>query len=49
MTDRQKGIVWEFDDITKEGRLESKQLKRLSFDQGFWFEWVAFLPETEMY
>ena len=31
------------------GPLENKQLKRLPMDQGFWFEWVAFHPETEVF
>ena len=31
------------------GQLHDKQLKRLPMDQGFWFEWVAFHPETEVY
>jgi hypothetical protein len=49
MTDRQTGSVWDFDGIATEGMLEGKQLKRLPFDQGFWFEWAAFHPETELY
>ncbi len=31
------------------GQLQDIQLKRLPMDQGFWFEWVAFHPETEVY
>ena len=31
------------------GQLQDKQLKRLPMDQGFWFEWAAFHPETEVY
>lgn len=49
MTDRQTGSVWDFDGTATEGGLEGKHLKRLPFDQGFWFEWVAFHPETEIY
>lgn len=31
------------------GPLENKALQRISVDPGFWFEWVAFHPETEIY
>ncbi len=31
------------------GQLQDKQLKRLPMDQGFWFEWTAFYPETEVF
>jgi hypothetical protein len=31
------------------GSLENKQLKRLPMDQGFWFEWEAFHPATEVF
>jgi hypothetical protein len=31
------------------GPLENKQLKRLPMDQGFWFEWITFHPETEVF
>jgi hypothetical protein len=49
MTDRKTGSVWDFDGLAVEGELAGKQLERLPFDQGFWFEWVAFHPETELY
>jgi hypothetical protein len=49
MTDRQTGSVWDFDGIAVEGELAGKRLERLPFDQGFWFEWAAFHPETELY
>jgi hypothetical protein len=29
--------------------LKGRQLSRLPFDEGFWFEWAAFHPETEIY
>ncbi|HSF49638.1 MAG TPA: DUF3179 domain-containing protein [Nitrososphaeraceae archaeon] len=31
------------------GQLKDKQLNRLPMDQGFWFEWAAFHPETEVF
>lgn len=40
---------WNFDGVAIEGEMTGKQLKRLPFDEGFWFEWVAFHPETELY
>lgn len=49
MTDSQTGSVWNFDGIAVEGEFAGKKLERLPFDQGFWFEWAAFHPETELY
>lgn len=49
MTDRQSGNIWDFDGDAVDGEMEGKQLERLPFDQGFWFEWVAFHPKTELY
>lgn len=49
MTDRQTGSVWDFDGVAVEGELTGKRLERLPFDQGFWFEWVAFHPQTGLY
>ncbi|MEM3160412.1 MAG: DUF3179 domain-containing protein [Nitrososphaera sp.] len=49
MTDRQTASVWNFDGAAISGELEGKRLERLPFDQGFWFEWAAFHPETELY
>lgn len=41
--------VWNFDGEAIEGEMKGKKLTRLAFDEGFWFEWVAFHPETELY
>ena len=30
---------WIFEGISIAGQLQGKQLNRLPFDQGFWFEW----------
>lgn len=49
MTDKQTGSVWNFDGVAEQGELAGKRLERLPFDQGFWFEWAAFHPETEVY
>jgi len=29
--------------------MEGTQLTRMPMDPGFWFEWVAFHPETQVY
>ncbi|MGH9983823.1 MAG: DUF3179 domain-containing protein [Nitrososphaeraceae archaeon] len=47
--DLQTGSEWNFEGIAVEGELRGKELIRLPYDQGFWFEWVAFHPETELY
>lgn len=49
MTDKQTGSIWNFDGVAEQGELAGRQLERLPFDQGFWFEWAAFHPETEVY
>jgi hypothetical protein len=47
--DKQTGSVWNFDGKAISGQMKGKQLTRLPFDEGFWFEWVAFHPKTEIY
>jgi hypothetical protein len=47
--DKQTGSEWNFDGDAIDGELKGKHLTRLPFDEGFWFEWVAFHPETEVY
>jgi Protein of unknown function (DUF3179) len=47
--DTQTGSVWNFEGKAVNGQMKGKQLTRLPFDEGFWFEWVAFHPETELY
>jgi Protein of unknown function (DUF3179) len=49
ITDRQSGSEWNLEGISTEGPMKGKQLSRLPFDEGFWFEWVAFHPETALY
>ena len=38
-----------FDGKFIKGQLKDKQLNRLPMDQGFWFEWAVFHPETEVF
>jgi hypothetical protein len=45
----QTGIEWNFAGEAVEGQLKGNKLARLPFDEGFWFEWALFHPETELY
>jgi hypothetical protein len=47
--DRQTGSEWNFDGLAVDGQMQGKKLSRLPFDEGFWFSWVAFHPQTEVY
>jgi Protein of unknown function (DUF3179) len=47
--DKQTGSEWNFEGKAINGKMKGKQLARLQFDEGFWFEWVAFHPKTELY
>lgn len=47
--DKQTGSEWNFEGIATAGPMIGKHLARLPFDEGFWFEWVAFHPETALY
>jgi Protein of unknown function (DUF3179) len=47
--DKQTGSQWDFEGKSIEGTMRGKQLLRLPFDEGFWFEWTAFHPRTKIY
>jgi Protein of unknown function (DUF3179) len=47
--DKQTGSEWNFEGKAINGQMKGKQLTRIPFDEGFWFEWVAFHPKTEIY
>ncbi|MGQ0772543.1 MAG: DUF3179 domain-containing protein [Nitrososphaerota archaeon] len=49
MVDKQTGSKWSLDGLAISGPLQGKQLERIPFNPGFWFEWVAFHPTTEVY
>jgi hypothetical protein len=49
MADKQTGSKWSLEGVAISGPLQGKQLDRVSFNPGFWFEWVAFHPTTEVY
>ena len=38
--------VWNYDGLAISGQMQGEQLERLPIEPGFWFEWVAFHPET---
>ena len=40
---------WNYDGLAVSGPLEGNQLTRMSISPGFWFEWVAFHPQTEVW
>lgn len=47
--DLQTDSHWNIDGLAISGQLKGKQLDRIAFNPGFWFEWVAFHPTTEVY
>ena len=47
--DKQTGSLWNFEGKAISGQMKGKQLTHLPFDEGFWFEWVAFHPSTALY
>ena len=40
---------WNYDGVAISGSMEGTELTRMSMWPGFWFEWVAFHPETEVW
>ncbi|MGB5089687.1 MAG: DUF3179 domain-containing protein [Nitrososphaeraceae archaeon] len=48
-TDKQTGSKWDFEGKSIEGPLKGRQLLRFPFDEGYWFEWAAFHPNTKIY
>ena len=49
ITDLQTNSEWNYDGAAISGELTGSQLQRLGFNPGFWFEWVAFHPDTQLY
>jgi Protein of unknown function (DUF3179) len=47
--DKQSRSEWDFDGLAINGQMKGKQLTRIPFDEGFWFSWVAFHPQTRTY
>lgn len=49
LVDIQTNSEWNYDGLGISGQYEGKQLERLPIEPGFWFEWVAFHPQTLVY
>jgi len=47
--DLQTNSEWNYDGLSISGTYQGKQLERLPIEPGFWFEWVAFHPQTLVY
>ncbi len=47
--DKETNSEWNYDGVAFSGPLEGTKLNRVPFNPGFWFEWVAFHRETEVY
>lgn len=47
--DNQTRSHWNLDGISIDGPLKGTVLERQPFDEGYWFEWVAFHPKTDLY
>ena len=44
--DSQTNSEWNYDGLAISGEYNGKQLNRMTIEPGFWFEWVAFHPNT---
>jgi hypothetical protein len=44
--DVQTNSEWNYDGLSVSGEHEGEQLERMPIEPGFWFEWVAFHPQT---
>jgi len=49
IVDTQTRSEWNLEGNALSGKLQGEKLSRITYDPGFWFEWVAFHPETELY
>ncbi|QLH03187.1 hypothetical protein C5F47_06305 [Nitrosopumilus cobalaminigenes] len=47
--DSQTLSEWNYDGLSISGNYDGIQLERLPIEPGFWFEWVAFHPQTLVY
>ena len=47
--DTQTNSEWNNDGLSISGEYEGKQLERIPIEPGFWFAWVAFHPDTELF
>ena len=44
--DVQTNSEWNYDGLSISGKYQGEKLHRMPIEPGFWFEWVAFHPET---
>jgi len=49
LVDLQTQSEWSYEGIAISGSLEGTELSRMAVDPGFWFEWVAFHPDTDLF
>ena len=47
--DLQTNSEWNYDGLSISGKYGGMQLERMPIEPGFWFEWVAFHPQTLVY
>jgi hypothetical protein len=47
--DVQTDSEWNYAGLSVSGELKGIQLERMPIEPGFWFEWVAFHPQTLVY
>ena len=47
--DKETNSEWNYDGVAISGALVGTELNRIPFNPGFWFEWVAFHPDTDVY
>ena len=45
----QTNSEWNYDGLSISGENNGIQLERMPIEPGFWFEWVAFHPQTLVY
>jgi len=49
LIDLQTQSEWSYEGVAISGPLKGTELTRIAIDPGFWFEWVAFHPDTEVF
>jgi len=49
LIDLQTQSEWSYEGMAISGPLKGTELTRIAIDPGFWFEWVAFHPDTELF
>ena len=47
--DKETNSEWNYDGVAISGALVGTELNRIPFNPGFWIEWIAFHPDTDVY